>query len=275
MLDICSFSSHILKVFLIDLFFYYRLLQCLLGLRGFEGLLALIVIFEYILACIQKTIGIVTYCAGKCRQEKRFEVLAMNRKSSAYPNANHGKHALLQHASRRKLSFDLKLFLGAPFHSIGCFSLYFQQQRRARGALNFNFDLNLKRYFDFIQGEYKWCLTTDRTRLFYLKWGQRKQKRSEGTKKEESCVEEKIQNNKKQRKGSDKKKAKENVKTDEEIDGEYAKFIEGEKNRVMEKFVEQKDSVTEDTMDYEQMIREVMWVRIVPRGFFLDCFFSL
>ena len=51
-------------------------------------------------------------------------------------------------------------------------------------------------------------------------------------------------------------------KTPEDLEDELSKFIGVETNRVMKEFEEQKESVTSETEDYEQMIREVMWVSI-------------
>ena len=59
------------------------------------------------------------------------------------------------------------------------------------------------------------------------------------------------------------KKTKVKNKSPEELEDEFATFVEQEKSRVMKEFEEQKESITENTDEYEQMIREVMWVRFV------------
>ena len=81
------------------------------------------------------------------------------------------------------------------------------------------------------------------------------------------------ESNKKQRKAGGKKTK---VKKPEDLENEYSKFVGEEKGRVMKEFEEQKETITEDTEDYEQMIREVMWVRFVyaalhPSPFKLNC----
>ena len=70
------------------------------------------------------------------------------------------------------------------------------------------------------------------------------------------------ESNKKQRKTGGKKTKVKN-KSPEELEGEIHTFVVQEKSRVMKEFEEQKEAITENTDEYEQMIREVMWVRIV------------
>ena len=81
----------------------------------------------------------------------------------------------------------------------------------------------------------------------------------------EGGADKKPESNKK-RKESGKKAKVVKDKTPEDLEDELSKFIDEETNRVMKEFEEQKESVTSETGDYEQMIREVMWVSIFQQG---------
>lgn len=83
-----------------------------------------------------------------------------------------------------------------------------------------------------------------------------KSNRKEGESKEEEDINNEKSSSKKQLKSG--KKA---AKTAEDFQNELIEFIEGERVRANKEFEEAKESTTENTDDYEQMIREVMWVR--------------
>ena len=80
----------------------------------------------------------------------------------------------------------------------------------------------------------------------------------------EGGADKKPESNKKRKESG--KKAKVKDKTPEDLEDELSKFIDVETNRVMKEFEEQKETVTSETGDYEQMIREVMWVSIFQQG---------
>ena len=67
----------------------------------------------------------------------------------------------------------------------------------------------------------------------------------------------------KQGKTNSKKKQKKIPKTMEEFQEALNEFIEEEKARAIEDIAELEESEIKETWEYDQMIREVMWVRAI------------
>ena len=77
------------------------------------------------------------------------------------------------------------------------------------------------------------------------------------------------------KKAESNKKAKVKDKTPKNLEDDFLKFIGAEKDRLMKEFEEEKERIVSVTEDYNQMIREVMWVSIFPTGSYPDFNFTV